>query len=201
MSGLFGFRGTCHIKIVKLVIQTSHNTFLGHMHILARTLTCDASICGPTRLSSMHSPLWPTSGVVNKFHHQWGFFWVVHMLRQEHIVCGEEGGRGPSYVVRSIWTSLCVGAWFTVLRHVAHQSCAFRVFNIYMFGPHAKRWWLSSCTHLSGYQRYRCFPSMGPLGPSLLFAWQRERLIILTYRRGLFFCLSHDIGHDVRLHI
>ena len=57
------------------------------------------------------------------------------------------------------------------LRYVAHQSCAFWVFNIYMFGPHAKRWWLSSRTHLSGYQRYRCFPSVGPLGPSLLFAY------------------------------
>ena len=53
--GIFGYRGTCHIKIVKLVIQTSHNTFLGHMHILARTLTCDASIYGPTRPSLMHA--------------------------------------------------------------------------------------------------------------------------------------------------
>ena len=83
------------------------------------------------------------------------------------------------------------GLWF--LRHVAHQSCAFWVFNIYMFGPHAKRWWLSSRTHLSGYQRYRCFPSVGPLGPSLLFAWQQERLIWL--RRGLLFLLWDDM-HD-----
>ena len=67
---------------------------------------------------------------------------------------------------RSVWVH---GLWF--LRHVVHQSCAFWVFNIYMFGPHAKRWWLSSRTHLSGYQRYRCFPSVGPLGPSLLFSW------------------------------
>ena len=81
---------------------------------------------------------------------------------------------------RSVWVH---GLRF--LRHVAHQSCAFWVFNIYMFGPHAKRWWLSSRTHLSGYQRYRCFPSVGPLGPSLLFAWQQERLIWL--RRGLLF--------------
>ena len=79
------------------------------------------------------------------------------------------------------------------LRHVAHQSCAFWVFNIYMFGPHAKRWWLFSCTHLSGYQRYRCFPSVGSLGPSLLFAWQQERLIWL--RRGLLFLLWDDM-HD-----
>ena len=57
-----------------------------------------------------------------------------------------------------------------------------------MVGPHAKRWWLSSRTHLSGYQRYRCFPSVGLLGPSLLFAWQRERLIWL--RRGLFFACN-----------
>ena len=77
------------------------------------------------------------------------------------------------------------------LRHVAHQSCAFWVFNIYMFGPHAKRWWLSSHTHLSGYQWYRCFPSVGPLGPSLLFAWQQERLIWL--RRGLLVLLWDDM--------
>ena len=85
-----------------------------------------------------------------------------------------------------------------VLRHVAHQSCAFWVFNIYMFGPHAKRWWLSSCTHLSGYQRYRCFPSVGPLGPSLLFAWQQERLIWL--RRGLLFLLWDDMHDTVWAH-
>ena len=83
---------------------------------------------------------------------------------------------------RSVWVH---GLRF--LRHVAHQSCAFWVFNIYMFGPHSKRWWLSSRTHLSGYQRYRCFPSVGPLGPSRLFAWQQERLIWL--RRGLLFLL------------
>ena len=83
---------------------------------------------------------------------------------------------------RSVWVH---GLRF--FRHVAHQSCAFLVFNIYMFGPHAKWWWLSSRAHLSGYQRYRCFPSVGPLGPSLLFAWQQERLIWL--RRGLLFLL------------
>ena len=33
--------------------------------ILARTLTCDDSICGPMRPSSMHASLWPTSGEVN----------------------------------------------------------------------------------------------------------------------------------------
>ena len=84
---------------------------------------------------------------------------------------------------RSVWVH---GLRF--LRHVAHQSCAFWVFNIYMFGPHAKWWWLSSRTHLSGYQRYRCFPSVGPLGPSLLFTWEQERLIWL--RRGLLFCFG-----------
>ena len=60
MSGLFVFRGTCHIKVVKLSIQTSHNTSLGHMHAgggYPRTLTCDASICGLTRPSSMHASL------------------------------------------------------------------------------------------------------------------------------------------------
>ena len=62
-----------------------------------------------------------------------------------------------------------------------------------MFGPHAKWWWLSSCTHLSCYQRYRCFPFVGPLGSSLLFAWQQERLIWL--RRGLLFLLWDDM-HD-----
>ena len=84
------------------------------------------------------------------------------------------------------------------LRHVAHQSCAFWVFNIYMFVPHSKRWWLSSRTHLSGYERYRCFPSMGPLGPSLLFAWQQERLIWL--RRGLLFLLWDDMDDTVWAH-
>ena len=99
---------------------------------------------------------------------------------------------------RSVWVH---GLRF--LRHVAHQSCAFWVFNIDMFSPHAKRWWLSSCTHLSGYQRYRCFPSVGPLGPSLLFAWQQERLIWL--RRGLLFLLVIRyiyiyIGHALGWH-
>ena len=84
------------------------------------------------------------------------------------------------------------------LRHVAHQSCAFWVFNIYMFGPHAKRWWLSSRTHLSSYQQYRCFPSVGPLGPSLLFAWQQEVLIWL--RRGLLFLLWDDMHDTVWAH-
>ena len=109
------------------------------------------------------------------------------------------GGMGPSYICstlrepRSMWVH---GLRF--LRHVAHQSCAFWVFNIYMFGPHAKRWWLSSRTHLSGYQRYRCFPSVGPLGPSLLFAWQQERLIWL--RRGLLFLLWDDMHDTVWAH-
>ena len=103
------------------------------------------------------------------------------------------GGRGPSYVVRLIWTSLCVGAWFTVFEACGKSKLCILVFSIYMFGPHAKRWWLSSRTHLSGYQRYRCFPSMDPLGPSLLFAWQQERLIWL--RRGLLFLLWDDM-HD-----
>ena len=31
----------------------------------------------------------------------------LHILRQEHIVCGEEGGRGPSYVVRFMNLALC----------------------------------------------------------------------------------------------
>ena len=87
------------------------------------------------------------------------------------------------------------------LRHVAHQSCAFWVFNIYMFVPHAKQWWLSSRTHLSGYQRYWCFPSVGPLGPTLLFSWQRERLIWL--RRGLLvlFVIRYIyIGHALGWH-
>ena len=67
-----------------------------------------------------------------------------------------------------------------------------------MFGPHAKRWWLSSRTHLSGYQWYRCFSSVGPLGPSLLFAWQQERLIWL--RRGLLFLLWDDMHDTVWAH-
>ena len=157
--------------------------------ILARTLTCDASICGPTRPSSMHVHHFDLhqERLINFTIDEDSFGLYIYYGRSIYIVCGEEGGRGPSYVVRfmkprSVWVH---GLRF--LRHVAHQSCAFWVFNIYMFGPHAKRWWLSSRTHLSGYQRYRCFPSVGPLGPSLLFAWQQERLIWL--RRGLFFCL------------
>ena len=91
----------------------------------------------------------------------------------------------------------CVGAlWF--LRHVAHQSCAFWVFNIYMFGPHAKWWWLPSRTHLSGYQRYRCFPSVVPFGPSQLFAWQQESLIWLRW--GLLFLLRDDVHDTVWAH-
>ena len=36
----------------------------------------------------------------------------LYILRQEHIVCGEEGGRGPSYVVHFMNLALCGG--FTV---------------------------------------------------------------------------------------
>ena len=96
-------------------------------------------------------------------------FWVVRITVGAYSM-RRRGGKGTIicstlHEPRSVWVH---GLRF--LRHVAHQSCAFWVFNIYMFGPHAKRWWLSSRTHLSGYQRYRCFPSVGPLGPSLLFA-------------------------------
>ena len=77
------------------------------------------------------------------------------------------GGRGPSYVVRFMNLALCGG-------FMVFEACGTSKLCIlgiqHMFGPHAKRWWLSSRTHLSGYQRYRCFPSVGPLGPSLLFA-------------------------------
>ena len=31
----------------------------------------------------------------------------LYVLRQEHIVCGEEGGRGPSYVVCFMNLALC----------------------------------------------------------------------------------------------
>ena len=77
------------------------------------------------------------------------------------------GGRGPSYVVRFMNLALCGG--FTVFEACGTSKLCILGIQ-HMLGPHAKRWWLSSHTHLSGYQRYRCFPSVGPLGPSLLFA-------------------------------
>ena len=90
---------------------------------------------------------------------------------------------------RSVWVH---GLRF--LRHVWHIKVEhFRYYTQHIFGPLAKPCWLSSHTHLSGYQRYRCFPFVGLLGPSLLFAWQQERLIWL--RRGLLFLLWADM-HD-----
>ena len=135
--------------------------------ILARTLTCDASICGTRgHRRCMHRFDLHRERLINFTIDEDSF--GLYILWQEHIVCGEEGEGtiicSTLHEPRSVWVH---GLRF--LRHVAHQSCAFWVFNIYMFGPHAKRWWLSSRTHLSGYQRYRCFPFVGPLGPSLLF--------------------------------
>ena len=106
------------------------------IYILARTLTCDASICGPTRPSLMHACMHHfdlhRERLINFTIDEDSF--GLHILRQEHIVCGEEGVRGPSYVVRLIWTSLCVGAWFTVFEACGTSKlCILGIQHIYIW--------------------------------------------------------------------
>ena len=75
--------------------------------ILARTLTCDASICGSMGPSSMHVHHFDLhrERLINFTIDEDSF--GLYILQQEHIVCGEEGGRGPSYVVRFMNLTLC----------------------------------------------------------------------------------------------
>ena len=60
----------------------------------------------------------------------------LHILQQEHIVRGEEGGRGPSYVVRFMNLALCGD--FTVFEACATSKLCILGIQ-HMFGPHAKR--------------------------------------------------------------
>ena len=58
---------------------------------------------------------------------------VVHILRSEHIVCGEEGGRGPSYVVRFMNLALC-GCMFTVFEACGTSKlCILGIQHIYVW--------------------------------------------------------------------
>ena len=96
------------------------------------------------------------------------------------------GGSEPSYVVRFMNLALCGD--FTVFEACATSKLCILGIQ-HMFGPHAKRWWLSSRTHLSGYQRYRCFPSVGPRGHRRCmhhFNLHQKRLINFTIKEDSF---------------
>ena len=53
----------------------------------------------------------------------------IHILWQEHIICGGEGGRGPSYVVRLMNLALCGcmvygfgGMWHIKVVHFGYST-------------------------------------------------------------------------------
>ena len=108
------------------------------------------------------------------------------------------GGKGTIICSTLHETSLCVGAWFMVFEACGTSKlCILGIQHIYVW-PTCKVVVVVLSHPLKGYQRYRCFPSVGPLGPSLLFAWQQERLIWL--RRGLLFLILDDMHDTVWAH-
>ena len=90
------------------------------------------------------------------------------ILRKEHIVCVEEGGRGPSYVVRFMNLALCGD--FTVFEACGTSKlCILGIQHIYVW-PTCKAVVVVLSHPLKRLSAISMLSIVGPLGPSLLFA-------------------------------